>query len=69
MIGVPAKGPSPQPRFSRRSPQHDLAESGQFPPLVGLESSPESGRSVVHQRALVPDAKVFPTAHDLRCKG
>src|SRR5882757_2500434 len=29
VIGVPAKGSSPQPRFSRRSPQHDLAESGQ----------------------------------------
>src|SRR5207302_10771906 len=29
VIGVPAKSSSPQPRFSRRSPQHDLAESGQ----------------------------------------
>ncbi len=45
MIGVPAKGSSPQPRFSRRSPQHDLAESGQLLPYVGSEWSPKTGRS------------------------
>jgi len=45
VIGVPAKGSSPQPSFSRRSPQHDLAESGQKRKYGLLKCVPESGHS------------------------
>ena len=49
MIGVPAKGSSPQPRFSRRSSQHDLAESDQQKTSGGIVILPLTGHRPARQ--------------------